>query len=212
MSTDGDIDYRTLTLSQLQEARDNIDAKAFPLNFERLNLELKARADRSHPEPPSDDFGLDSRTISSSATLIFKAVLPAFWIPLFAAGIPSGWVGSSSFGTLLPPAIARWVYLVIWISGSIFILWGCAGLKRVRIEGDSLVVSNFLSTVVIPFTSIRDVTDNPSINFRPVTVHFRCNTRFGESIRFMPEAATVPTDRPLPIVVELRRRAGLSGV
>jgi len=92
--------------------------------------------------------------------------------------------------------------------GTAFILWGGAGLKRVRLDSTSLYVSNYMKEITVPLNMIADVTENRWINIHPVTVHFRVNTEFGQKITFMPTVRFFSIWSSHPIVAELKHLAG----
>ena len=95
-----------------------------------------------------------------------------------------------------------------WVLGMTFILWNCAGLKRVRSDSQQLYVSNYLREILIPFYEITDVTQNRWINIKPVTIHLRNATMFGSKITFMPKR-DLSFWRKSPAVSELKQLAGL---
>jgi hypothetical protein len=86
-----------------------------------------------------------------------------------------------------------------------------AGLKRVRLDGQCLYVSNYLREISIPLANVRDVTENRWVNFHPITIYFQNTTEFGDKIVFMPKPRYFDFRfwRSYPIVAELRRLAGV---
>ena len=147
------------------------------------------------------------KTISSGQTFIMKVLFPAFWITGFGLGTLGLWLGSmhGANGTP-PPEEMKWQFLIMWIVGTMFIRWGCFGLKRVRLDSTNLYVSNYLREISIPITMIVDVTENRWLNIHPVTIHFRYPTDFGESIKFMPKVRFFGWSSH-PIVAELKQLA-----
>ena len=104
----------------------------------------------------------------------------------------------------------KFVFLGVWIIGSAFILWACAGLKRVRVDEGQLFVSNYLREIRIPFSAVRDVRQNRRLNLRPITIYFRDGTEFGDRVTFMPKRRiAIRFWREDPVVDELRQLAGL---
>jgi hypothetical protein len=129
-----------------------------------------------------------------------KVVFPLVWIsatPLFFLA-----------AVHRVPAQTDVMFLAGWIAGAIFIVWTCAGLKRVRIDSRLLHVSNYLREIAIPFDDIVDVTQNRWINIRPVTIHLRNATEFGSEITFMPRHDMLFW-KMSPVVAELKALAGL---
>ena len=110
----------------------------------------------------------------------------------------------------MPPLQAKFVFLGVWLLGTTFILWANAGLKRVRMDDRQLHVSNYVRQVDIPFSAITDVRQNRWLNSRPITIHFRDVTRFGDKVTFMPKQR-IQFWRIDPVVDELKQLAGLTG-
>jgi len=147
-------------------------------------------------------------TLSSAQTFFMKFVLPPVWITGFGMGAMGLWMGDlhANHG-MAPPDFMKWQFLLAWVLGSTFILWSCARLKRVRLDGGRLFVSNYLRESSVPLAMIDEVTENRWLNIRPVTLRFRGATDFGDRICFMPKARWFPFWRPHPIVEELRQLA-----
>jgi len=140
------------------------------------------------------------RTISSAQTYFVKFIFPALWIAGFGAGVASVW--------LLPaPPQMRAIFSLVWLIGGAIIWRTSAPLKKVQLEGDALIVSNYLRETRVPLSEIQEVTENRWINIRPVTIRFRSDTEFGASITFMPKVRPFLFLRSHPIVAELRELA-----
>jgi hypothetical protein len=139
------------------------------------------------------------RTISSAHTFEDKVVKPAILILFFCF---AGWRfwAYTRYGASYP-----WGFTAILIAAVVFILKIFGGLKRVRIDATHLYVSNYVKEVSIRFSLIADVTENRWM-YRPVTIHFRSDTEFGQKITFMPTSRFFAF--PHPIVAELKQLAG----
>lgn len=59
-------------------------------------------------------------------------------------------------------------------------------LKRARLDGEKLLVSNYIVEREIPINQIAEVRQNRWLNLRPVTITFRTSTPFGNRIAFIP--------------------------
>jgi len=138
-----------------------------------------------------------------------KFVFPAFWIFMFGMGTLGLFLGAfHGRDNQAPPEFVKWQFLGVWVAGSIFLWWGCARLKNVRIGSDAIYVSNFLQEVRIPFDAIQEVTENRWLNIHPITIRFRTETPFGNRISFMPTRRLFGW-RSHPVVGELRDLAHL---
>ncbi|MGJ4940175.1 hypothetical protein ACQR1W_06335 [Bradyrhizobium sp. HKCCYLS1011] len=149
--------------------------------------------------------------LSSAWTFSAKFVFPALWISGFGLGTVSLWLDAfHGRNNELPPSVEKFVFLGVWIVGSVFILWVCAGLKRVRADGRQLFVSNYRREICIPLNAVQDVRQNRWLNIRPVTIYFRVATEFGDRAKFMPKRRiAIRFWRVDPIVNELKQLAGL---
>jgi hypothetical protein len=151
---------------------------------------------------------VNRRTLSSALTFLMKFVFPIVWISGFGLGTLALWAGAfnDSAGNGAPPEM-KWAFLAAWTAGTAFILWGCAGLKKVRMDQDSLYISNFRKEIVVPLSSIGSVTENRWINIHPITIHFRAPTEFGNKVTFMPTSRFFGFWSSHPVVEELRGTA-----
>lgn len=150
------------------------------------------------------------RTLSSAQTFLMKVIIPAIWIIGFAAVTIATFLSptfSRDLGRRASGANPQWMFLGLTIVGGGFLYKVCMGLKRVALDGDQLVVSNYRRTVRIPLQQIEDVTENRWLNIHPVTVHFRNETDFGWSIVFMPKVRVFGFWFSHPVVRELRNAA-----
>lgn len=149
--------------------------------------------------------------LSSAWTFPTKFVLPVVWISGFGVGTVSLWLDAfHGKGNELPPSAMKFVFLGVLITGSALILWICAGLKRVRADERQLYVSNYLREICIPFSGVRDVSQNRWLNIRPITIYFRDVTEFGDRVMFMPKQRFgILFWRADPEVDELKQLAGL---
>jgi hypothetical protein len=153
------------------------------------------------------------QTISSAWTFSAKFIFPVVWISVFGLATILPWLGGFHDRTnVLPPPQLKFVFLVVWILGSTFILWANAGLKRVRIAERHLQVSNYVREICIPFTAIIDVKQNRWINSRPAAIYFRDATEFGDRVTFMPKQRfRIMFWRNDAVIDELKQLAGLTG-
>jgi hypothetical protein len=100
--------------------------------------------------------------------------------------------------------------LGVWLLGSAFTLWANAGLKRVRLDGRQLFVSNYVREIRIPFSAITDVKQNRWLNSRPITIYFRDATELGDRATFIPKwRFRILFWRMDPVVDELKQLAAL---
>jgi hypothetical protein len=144
--------------------------------------------------------------LSSRLTFITKTIFPACWIIGFGLITAAIWAWNGL------PAEMRWAFLAAWIAGATSFWWWCFPLKRVRVGGGELYVSNFRKEIVVPLGFVEGVTENRWINIHPITLHFRGDTEFGRKITFMPKSRLMFFWSSHPVVGELRRMVDAAAV
>ena len=129
-----------------------------------------------------------------------KFLLPLLWIPLFGFMTMRMFTGSS------PEAQLKWFFLMFWITGAVVFVWNAKRLKTVSVDDKFLYASNYRKEIAIPLSDIYDVTENIWINARPVTIHLKSPTEFGDKIVFMPKSRAWMFCSH-PVVAELKQLA-----
>jgi len=149
----------------------------------------------------------EPQTLSSAQTFFMKFVFPVVWIGGFAAATlslflsPHSWTGT---GGGLPEASMKWFFLFATLVGTIFIWWACVRLKRVRMDGEALYISNYSTEIVVPLANVAEVTENRWVNSHPVTIHFHSDTGFGSHVMFMPKIRWFAFWSSHPVVEQIR--------
>jgi hypothetical protein len=148
--------------------------------------------------------------LSSARTFLEKFIFPVLWISGFGLGTVSLWLGVHHRNGALPPPELKFIFLLLSIGGSGFILWTNASLKRVRVNERQLFISNYFREVCIPFSVVSDVRQNCWLRGRPITIYFRDATEFGDRATFIPKwRVPIRFWRADPVVDELKQLAGL---
>jgi hypothetical protein len=129
-----------------------------------------------------------------------KFIFPGIWISIFGLGTLSLWTTARAN---VPPELP-WIFLAAWMGGGAFLLGACASLKRVRLDRDTLYISNFRQEIAVPLRDVDSVTENRWINIHPVTIVFRHTTELGDRITFMPPSRAFALWSSHPVVEELR--------
>jgi hypothetical protein len=137
-------------------------------------------------------------TVSSSLTFLYKFIFPTVWSAGFGIG---------TVATILSHKPAAMQFAAAWAIGTTFLLLTCAPLKRVKLNGPILVISNYRHDISVPVSEIAAVRQNRLINLRPVTITFRKETPFGNAVTFMPRVSFRFSSED-DIVTRLRSLAG----
>lgn len=128
------------------------------------------------------------RRLSTTLTLFWRAFAAAWmtYFTLLSAYGVWGWLTSS--GDAGPPFRGgRLIALIIFgLASGIFVQVLAGSLKRVVIEGDKLLVSNYLKEVEVPLSQVRHVDGPDWSSLRRITLVLREPSEFGEEITFAP--------------------------
>jgi hypothetical protein len=148
--------------------------------------------------------------LSSSYTFMFKIIFPVTWIIGFGTGTFFIWFGKFDQHSH-PPEYVKFIFLMGFVIGSAFLLRDMVRLKTVAVEGNVLIVKNFIKAIKIPLRNIRSISESRLT--RPKLIYLQINpqTAFGEKIIFIPKAKFKLTLNPIsehPIVTRLRELLG----
>ena len=151
------------------------------------------------------------RNLSSGVSFAFMYLFPIVWI--LALGVasfllffhPQVFV-NGPLGTA--PHSAKWVFLAMWFFGGIMSIRQGLKLKRVLLDGGTLVVSNYFHEDRIPLSAIIDVRQGRFD--RTVTIELSDPNPFNGTVSFMPAGRSrVAFWKEDAIVPELRVLASL---
>jgi hypothetical protein len=119
------------------------------------------------------------KNLSSPLTLFYKLIFPA----LITIGSSSVTVACIIGRGLAWESVGTAVLLFAF---TFFLWWDGMRLKKVYIEKDELVISNYIKTIRLPLREMQDVRENRIININPVWLFLKNETVFGKKIMFMP--------------------------
>jgi hypothetical protein len=132
------------------------------------------------------------RVISSAQTFVTKFILPFVVVGVMAYGI-------SLAGTRVLPLFAPLGVLVV---ASIY--WYYVRLKKVAVDSDGLVISNYLRQVRVPWRNVIKVAGSRWEKTHHVTITLDRDVGFGTSVIFMPKFRFLWPGQEHPIAQELR--------
>ena len=142
------------------------------------------------------------RVISSAQTFASKFILPLGLILVFLILAIGFALRGAAFMPVIYPLLGSLGFIVYRYLGR---------LKKVTVENEGLVISNYLREVRVPWRSITQVSGSRWINTRQVTIDFDRDIGFGTSIVFMPKARFLWPGQEHPIAQELRDLARSNG-
>ena len=143
------------------------------------------------------------RTLSSAWTFFYKFVFPTVWIGGFAVGTLLMFTAADSFEGGGDVCEMRWYFLTAIVLGGAAIYWSCMRLKKVTLDGDVLLISNFRKEIAIPLLDLERVSGSIFMHPELVWLHFRRPTEFGTKIVFMGKSRFSFGFTRHPIVKEL---------
>lgn len=132
------------------------------------------------------------RVISSAQTFIVKFILPFVIVGMMTLGAAAGGRGIWPF--FFP--------LIVMVAVSIY--WYYVRLKKVSVDADGLVVSNFVREIRVPWRDIAQVTGSRWVSTRQITITLDRDLGFGTSIIFMPKTRILWPGQEHPAAEELR--------
>jgi hypothetical protein len=143
-----------------------------------------------------------------------KFAFPALWVGLFGYGTLRLWIVPADvvFNGVKGAATRhdQILFLAMLALGTLFIAWTCFPLKQVNLTATGFRVSNYFSESVVPFQMVERITQNRWLNVRPITLHLRRPSDFGDRITFLPAGTRrFAFWREDELVAELRGLAGL---
>jgi hypothetical protein len=132
------------------------------------------------------------RVISSAQTFVTKFILP------FVA------VGVLTYGISLARSRAWLLFAPLGALVVASIYWYYVRLKKVSVDPDGLVISNYVRQVRVPWRDVIKVTGSRWEKTHHVTVTFDRDIGFGTSIIFMPRFRFLWPGQEHPVAQELR--------
>jgi len=132
------------------------------------------------------------RVISSAQTFIVKFILPFLIVGMMAFGVALG--GRAIWPFIFP--------LMVVVAVSTY--WYYVRIKKVSVDADGLVVSNFLREIRVPWRDIVAVSGSRWVSTRQITITLDRDLGFGTSIIFMPKTRILWPGQEHPAAQELR--------
>ncbi|CAB1075560.1 hypothetical protein D1AOALGA4SA_3379 [Olavius algarvensis Delta 1 endosymbiont] len=85
---------------------------------------------------------------------------------------------------------SKYLFLAAWIGGTAFLYLICGRIKKVQLDGNKLIISNYMRTLELNLLEISSVSG--SILLSPELIWFKVKTptKFGQTIIFMPKEWT----------------------
>ena len=137
------------------------------------------------------------RELSSPFTFFYKYIFIFIWFFGFGFGI------GDTLSTL-EPLTTKWnQYMALWLGVTVFIFFTSGNIKKVVIDGDELIITNFLKTDRMPLSRISGVDGSNFLSPRLVWLTLHEPSLFGTRIVFLPKHRLTKGLGKHPIVHEL---------
>lgn len=140
---------------------------------------------------------------SSPLSFFYKFIFFLLWFVGFGYGVRN---------VIFFPEIfdARWVqFTAVWLGVSVFIFFTTGSIKKVAIDGDYLLVSNFIKADRIPLSHISAIDGSTFLSPRLVWITLKERSIFGKRITFLPKHKMSSGFGKHPIVQELMEKLRL---
>jgi len=141
---------------------------------------------------------MDGQRLSSVGTIAYKYFAPpVFLVPFLAWALAEYVYGNSQ--SWFPAAV------LALVAGLCFVFY--FPLKRVSAVPEGLLISNFISTIMVPYGNISKVRESRWMSMRSIKIRLKQPCKFGSVIRFMPRGQfQVPMWRTHPVAKFLREK------
>lgn len=139
------------------------------------------------------------KLLSSKLTYFYKWIFPTIWIITFGFITYSFWTGSCAvYG------VTKWLVLVCLIGCSFYLLWFSSRLKKVKLEGKYLIVSDYRTEELIPLSQIEEVKETRLWNPKLIKLNLKRPGKWGNEIVFIAPLGFYFVWSDHPSVKELR--------
>jgi hypothetical protein len=141
--------------------------------------------------------------LSTKSTYFYKFCLPIIWFFVACAAVV--WfcfiADSSSLLFLFPVAVS-----------GILLFWLFVPLKKVAIDGQTLIISNFKQEIRIPLSSLQKASGSTGMNPELIKLHLKQDTCFGKTIVFMPNMRILGGYSQHPLVSSINKLVAASNL
>jgi hypothetical protein len=103
----------------------------------------------------------------------------------------------------------KYQFLLAWIVGTVFLYLICGRIKKVQIDGNQVVVSNYFSSDVLNLSEIISVSGSIFLTPELVWFKLRVPIKYGQSIIFIPPFRFFGGFSKHPMVKELKSLCNL---
>lgn len=126
------------------------------------------------------------RQLSSDLTWLMKYGFSSIWIGGFGLGTMMMFVNPEAFTNPVEEIEStKWFFLMGLAAGASMLYFLMIRLKKVSIDGDEFVVSNFRDEIRIHISDVYKVTGSLFCQPELVWLHLNKRSEFGEKIQFM---------------------------
>jgi hypothetical protein len=144
------------------------------------------------------------RELSSAWTFFYKFVFPTIWIGGFALGTLVMFTAPASLQGGRDVREIRWLFADATVVGGTLIYWFCMRLKKVSLNTDTLILSNYRQRVEVPLRDVEAISGSLLMSPELIWLRFRRPTSLGSKIVFMPKFRFSLGFSRHPLVAELR--------
>jgi hypothetical protein len=115
--------------------------------------------------------------LSSSLTFLYEWVIPALWL--------LGGIEQMQYAPRIPFTSEKWIIVILWGVGLIWVLIYSWPIKQVTIDGDYFVISNYFTSRRVPISDLAKVGESGLGRGRTIILYFEPPTPFGKRVRLI---------------------------
>jgi hypothetical protein len=141
------------------------------------------------------------KTISSDLTFIHKFIFPSLMLGAMALLAVYFIVQHPENTALLEIGRIAFILFLLFMA-SVYFYLSHVPIKRIELQNNRLIISNYWKSISVPVTEIETITENASVSFHPIWIYLKHETIFGNRIMFVPHT-TLKLFGSHPIVKEL---------
>jgi hypothetical protein len=124
--------------------------------------------------------------------------------------MPAVWIlgaGSFSIWQLVIGGPDAFAFLAALVVGTFVFYWFFGRLKKVTVDGENLLISNFRRQAMVPLSNLLRASGSIGGNTEIIWLHFKHGTPFGKTVLFMPPFRPFAVFSRHPLVQELNALA-----
>lgn len=123
--------------------------------------------------------------VSTNFTLVLKFFIPTFWIVFFGAFLIAILIQNTPYYGSIQGGTFRIGTILFYLSGLAFFYFTFLRLKRVEMDDQFIVITDYFKAAKYPYESIDHIDERRFFFFEIATIHLKAKGVFGKRITFI---------------------------